>query len=198
MPVLLPALSGRGHSVLSGPQAKNSGVLVLFLTHPTSNSSAPQYISKIWPLSITSTWVQATIISCLSYSHCLHLTPLLQSPLNTLPKSLRLLPFSQRASQSAHGGHEAPVCWLLLCAPPPSSILCPSLPLLIKPPRDLCHSSKILGTFLQALALAVPATWNAVPRYTRGSPPPSLCSDVAQWALCWALFLTIAPPVSTP
>ena len=70
-----------------------------------------------------------------------------------------------------------------LCSTP-SSILCPSLPLLIKPPRDLCHSSKILGTFPQALALAVPATWDAVPRYPHGSPPPSLCSDVTQGVLC--------------
>ena len=63
----------------------------------------------------------------------------LQSPLNALPKSLPHLPFSQA---------EGPVCWLPSVLHPLLPT-CPTLPLLIKPRSNLCHSSKTLGSLLK-------------------------------------------------
>ena len=72
----------------------------------------------------------------------------LQSPLNALPKSLPHLPFSQREANvlTVAGG---PVCCWLPSVLHPLLPTCPTLPLLIKPRSNLCHSSKTPGSLLK-------------------------------------------------
>ena len=112
-------------TVLSGPQAKNSGVIVLFLTYPTSNSSAQWYIFQIQSLSITTAWVQALwVTAATSICPCSyrHLSP-------PCPRASHIFPLPRGKAEVL----TAPVCWL------PSALhpllhTCPTLPLLIKPP----------------------------------------------------------------